>query len=424
MINEKRLISAVVNQKDIAPVLNSSNVDVLFMSHSDIWQYIKDYYYKNRSVVPKAVLEEAFSSEDFRVLSEDDTSGTVKHYLEQLRNEYAEHMLERTATGLAKDLGSKPTELLVQKLTEIVLDLQKATTAAKDLDITNQQQAVDYYTDVKRRMDENGGVLGVRFGYDSIDASYPTGIAGGQFIWVISRTNQGKSWLGLDIALNAWAQRKKILWVSLEMSPQSVRDRAYTFMSEGKFKISDLSRAQIDLDELEKWTASSMSGDGSFIVTSTDGMGDFTPAQLQAKIDQYAPDVVFVDYLQLMSDNRGSAGETERIRNVSKELKSLSLSNDIPIVTIVSASSNDTKEYSKPPEVFEVASSRQAAFDADLILSMFSNKQSDGTMITEIVAKKNRHGPLFSFNVIMDIENGNIREDWGAGLIDDEDDDI
>lgn len=418
MINEVRLISAIIDQKDIAPVINSANVDELFQSYGDVWLYMKEYYYKHRGIIPLDILEEEFA--DFKY---EKTTGTVKHYLEQLRDEYTSSTLERIARGLAKGIGVRPNDELIANMNKFMSALTKATSGIKDLDITDADKSMEHYSELHRRMEENGGILGIRSGFDSIDACYPTGWAGGQFIWVMSRTNQGKSWFALDLAINAWTQGFKVLFISLEMSPNSVRDRAYTFMSKGEFKISDLSRAQIDMDALKRWSGDNLGANGTFVVSSSDGMGDFSPSQLQGKIDQYGADIVFVDYLQLMSDNKGSQGETDKIRNVSKELKSLSMSNDIPIIAVVSASSNDTKEYNKPPEIYEAAGSKQAAYDADLVLSLFSNKVTEGGHSfhsTEICAKKNRNGPLFDFKVKLDIENGTITEAWEDDPFDDE----
>lgn len=410
MIHEGRLLSAIINNKDIAPVLNTPNVDMLFESFQDVWEFMKQYYIANRAIVPATVVEENFK--DFTILPEEHTAGTVKHYLEQLRENFTTNRLDRIAVGLSKSVGNHSNAEILKQLGSMMADLTKIASGVKDLDITDTEKSMEYYTEKKQLMEQNGGVMGIRTGLDSIDACYPTGFAPGQFIFIISRTNQGKSWFALDMALNAWAQGKKVIYVSLEMSPQSVRDRAYTFMSKGQFKMSDLSRAQIDLDEMKQWTNANMSSNGSFVVTSSDGMGDFSPAQLQGKIEQYGPDIVFVDYLQLMTDNSGSSGETDRIRRVSKELKSLAMTSGVPIIAVAAASSNDTKEYNKPPEIYETAGSRQAAYDTDLVLALISHRQHDDTLLTEIVARKNRHGPLFNFKVKLDIENGSITELW------------
>ncbi len=411
MQSEIRLISAVINERDIAPLINGSNVDQLFTSCGDVWEFIKGYYYKYREIVPKDILEDKFPENQYK-FKLIETSGTVKHYLEQLRDDYKATTLERVLRGASNDLGRKPNDELISYLNKRLGDLTKVSTAVRDLDITDHNKAVEHYIEVKRLMDENGGVLGTRFGYDSIDANYPTGKGSGHYIMILSRTNQGKSWLALDLAINAWAQGKRILYVSLEMSPELVRDRAYALMSSGAFTMSELSRAQIDISKMESWSSNNLKSDNSFVVVGSDSMGDFTPAALQAKIDQYGPDEAYIDYIQLMSDNKGSSGATERIRNVSKELKATAIMNELAVIGVASASSHETKEYFSPPQIYEVAESRQSAYDCDLVLALISKKQSDGTSLTEIIARKNRHGPLFDFILRMDIANGKISEEW------------
>lgn len=411
MINEIRVISAVIKEKDIAPLINGSNVDQLFSTYGDVWLFIKEYYVKHRQIVPADILNEKFKDDNhsFKLI---ETSGNVKHYLEQLRDEYTYTMLEKMTRGMANDLGRKPNMELLGNLHKRLVEISKVSNAVKDLDITDSNKAVEHFTDVKKRMEENGGVLGIRSGFDSIDANYPTGWGPGQYIMIISRTNQGKSWLALQLAINAWAQGKKILYVSLEMSPELVRNRAYALMSKGVFSMSDLSRADIDLGSMERWSSDKLDSDNSFVVIGSEGMGGFNNMHLQAKIDQYGPDIVFIDYMQLQEDNKGSSGETEKVRNVSKENKSTGMTNDIPVICVASASSNDTKEYFTPPQIYEVAGSKQSAFDADLVLSLISHKQRDGSSLTEVIARKNRHGPLFNFMLKMDIAAGNIEEVW------------
>lgn len=411
MLNEIKVISSIVSNRDIAPAINYGNIDQLFDTHGDVWKFMKDYYYNYRSVVPSDVLEERFG---FKAI---ETSGNVKHYIDQLRDDYVTSMVDRMARGIAKDLGKVPTDAIIDAINTKMVDLAAINNSIRDLDITDPDKANDYYEQKRKLMEENGGVLGIKTGFDSIDANYPSGLAAGQYIVILSRTGQGKSWLALQFAITAWAQGKKVLYVSLEIPAESVRDRAYTFMSDGIFGMSELSRASIDMEQIKLWTKESFNSDGSFIVTASDSMGDFSPAHLQAKIDQYAPDIVFVDYLQLMADRRNSSGSTERVRNTSKEVKSLAMINDVPIVMVASASMNEAKEYNSPPQIYENAESKQAVYDVDLCLALISHKQSDGTLLMEMACRKNRHGPDFGFLIKLDILGGSMTELFDQSLL-------
>lgn len=412
LVNELRVISAIIKNQDIAPALHEHEVDKLFVEHPDVWQFMKDYYYKYRAVVPSDIIIEHFPD-----VSLIDTSGNVKHYLEQLRSEYMASMLKRIVMGIGNDLGKVSVEDLVNVASAKLSDLASVSNSIRDLDITDAEKANEHYEERRRLMEENGGVLGIRFGFDSIDTNYPTGLAPGQYIAILSRTGQGKSWFALQLAINAWRQGKKVLVVSLEIPPETVRDRAYTFMSKGMFGMSDLSRASVDLEAVKLWTKDEFDSDGSFVVTASDGMGDFNPSHLQAKIDQYAPDLVVVDYLQLMSDRRNSSGSTDRVRSTSKEVKSLAMTNGVPIVMVAAASMNETKEYNSPPQIYENAESKQAVFDVDLCLALIKHEQNDGTLLLEMCCRKNRHGPDFNFQIILDIANGTMEETFNVSLL-------
>lgn len=404
MKNEIRVISSIVRDKNIAPALAMSNVDKLFFDCEDVWEFIKDYYYKHREIVPEDLLQERFELELV------ETSGTVKHYLEQLRDEYQTVQLDRIARGLAKDLDEKPNKAIISKLQEMMIDVIGVTADVKDLDITDTKLAIDHFIETKKRMEENGGVLGIRTGYDSIDASYPTGLAGGHYIAVLSRTGQGKSWFVLSIANNVIRQGKTVLYISLEMPPEDVRNRSYSLLSEGKFTMNDLGRANFDMDDMIKWSEETLENAGKLIVVGADGMGDFSTPMLQSKIDQYSPDLVILDYLQLEQDKRNSSGETERVRNASKENKATALVNNIPVIVVAAASSHETKEYNTPPQIYECAGSRQAVFDVDLLLSLISKKTGVSGYEMEVVSRKNRHGPDFDFRIEMDISKGVFKE--------------
>ena len=59
MNTEAALLSAICKNKDIATVL-TDNVDDIFISHRDVWEGLKSYYLKFRSVPDSSVLVEKF----------------------------------------------------------------------------------------------------------------------------------------------------------------------------------------------------------------------------------------------------------------------------------------------------------------------------------------------------------------------------
>ena len=70
------------------------------------------------------------------------------------------------------------------------------------------------------------------------------------------------------LAVNAWQQGFKPMIVSLEMSPETMRDRLYTIMGEGTFRNSDLARGNVNSDDFRSWSKRNFEDKNGFIIVS------------------------------------------------------------------------------------------------------------------------------------------------------------
>jgi replicative DNA helicase len=143
--------------------------------------------------------------------------------------------------------------------------------------------------------------------------------------------------------------------VSLEMSPENMRDRIYTMLGSGIFRASDFSRGSVNLDDFNHWANKKFVDKRGFILVSNEGMGDVTPQTVQGKIDQHRPDLVILDYHQLFNDTKKSNSEVERNRNISREFKLLAVRNNIPVIDITAATADDVSDHNNPPMLNQVA---------------------------------------------------------------------
>jgi replicative DNA helicase len=191
--------------------------------------------------------------------------------------------------------------------------------------------------------------------------------------------------------------------LSLEMSETEVRNRVFTIMGEGLWSHRKLSSGQIEIDDLKRWHNSKLAGKPEFHIISNDSGGDVTPLVLRGKIDQYKPDFVVVDYLQLMSPNTKSDNETVRMKNLSRELKLMAISEEVPIIAISSATPDDVTKLDTVPTLGQTAWSRQIAYDADWVMALGRGPNSD---VIECVFRKNRNGFMGEFLVQVDFDKG------------------
>jgi len=398
---EATLISAVCKNKDISTLL-ADNVDELFTSHRDIWESLKSYYYKFKAVPEAGVLMERHK--DFEPVEAKAETG---YYLDILKNEFISNKLKtiimRGGSALKEDAASR---VLAQMQSDLA-GLSRYTNNVRDLDIIDVESAARHYEAVKERSSVMGGAPGILTGFEAIDKAYPTGMAPGHLIVAIGWPGKGKTWFTAYLACKAWEQGFKPMIVSLEMSPENMRDRIFTMLGSGIFRASDLSKGDINIDDFRNWGNKKFEGKNSFVLISNEGASEVTPATIQGKIDQHKPDLVILDYHQLFNDNKRSNSEVERNRNVSREFKMLAVSNNIPVIDITAATADDISDQDNPPMMSQVAWSKAIEYDADMALAVHRYPQ---TNMIEIVSRKNRHGHDFNFYLDWDINRGIVKE--------------
>ena len=393
--SEAKLISAVLQDKQVH-VLLQANVENILRTHNDIWQFIRNYSEHNGTVPPVTLVVDKFR--DFHPV---DGVGATKHHLEELQADYLNDSLKDILRNTAADVqGGKGPEAL-ESLIQMTSELKKNTASIRDIDVTDIDDAIAYYQNVQRQNEL--GQIGIKTGLPGFDNYLPAGIMPGQLGVFLAYPGIGKSWLSLYFAVQAWKQGKSPMVVSLEMSETEVRNRVYTIMGDGLWSHRKLSSGEVELDMLKSWHEKNLQGKPEFHIISNDSGGEVTPSVMRGKIDQYKPDFVIVDYLQLMSPNQKSDNETVRMKNLSRELKLMAISEEVPIIAISSATPDDVNKLDTVPTLGQTAWSRQIAYDADWVMALGRGANSD---VIECVFRKNRNGFMGEFMVQVDFDKG------------------
>ena len=395
---EAKLISAVLEDKQIH-VLLQGNVDNLLRTHGDIWNFIRLYFENNSSLPPAELVTEKFR--DFEPIK---NVGATKHHLEELQGEYLNDSLKDILRSAATNVQNNQGVTALNDLITQTSELKKNTSAIRDIDVTDLESAIAYFENVKAQ--QALGHTGIKTNLPGFDNYLPAGIMPGQLGVFLAYPGIGKSWMALYFAVQAWRQGKSPMIISLEMSETEVRNRVFTIMGEGLWSHRKISNGEIELDMLKSWHSKNLAGKPEFHIISNDSGGEINPSVLRGKIDQYKPDFVIVDYLQLMSPNQKSDNETVRMKNLSRELKLMAIGEEVPIIAISSATPDDVNDLSGVPTLGQTAWSRQIAYDADWVLALGRATNSD---IIECAFRKNRNGFMGDFLVQCDFDKGYYR---------------
>ena len=402
MNTEATLISAVCKNKDIS-VLLAENVDELFISHKDVWDGLKSYYTKFKAVPEVGILQDKFKDFDPDIKATAETA----YYLDKLKNEYLTAKLKNIIIQSGASLKEDAASRVIANMQSQLSTLSKFTNNVRDVDVTDFELAGKHFQAVKERSAIMGGAPGILTGFEAIDKAYPTGMAPGHLIVAIGWPGRGKTWFTSYLACKAWEQGFKPMIVSLEMSPEDMRNRIYTMMGSGLFRASDFARGDVDIDNFNSWGKNKFENKNGFVLVSSEGVSDVSANTIQAKIDQHKPDLVILDYHQLFTDTKRSNGATERNMNISREFKMLAMTNNIPVIDITAATMDDVSDQDGPPILSQVAWSKAIEYDADMAIAI--HRYPDTNLI-EIVSRKNRHGSDFAFYLDWDINRGIIKE--------------
>lgn len=199
----------------------------------------------------------------------------------------------------------------------------------------------------------------IPFGFVGLD-NLTSGMAGGQLITIAGRTGTGKSAFALQIALNAAAMDKKVMYVSAEMSKMELAQRIVQQkigVPPHRIKMGDLTtddlrmiNAFIDKKEL----------DSLFIIDSVKNFD-----KINALVKESKPDLVIIDQLSLIEIGISAGSIRERYIYLTRKFKYMAKENNIPVIELAQLNRIEREEI---PQLNGLKESSNIAEDSDVVL--------------------------------------------------------
>ncbi len=399
---EVRLLNSIVDTQDYVTAVNSG-VENVFLEYRDVWNFIVSHYETHGKVPSKETIKQ--HHQDFEFIS---TPEPIAYYVDEAKKEslsYQTRGIVAKAHGLINESGPKEA---LSFLMEETSKLYKFSSNLKDTDLAGEWR--DRVNDLKTRSKNPKPIAGIPSGIDVIDKVFG-GWQPGDFVVLLGWTGVGKSFIARLFAVNAWKAGYRPLIISLEMNKQQEGQRLDTLLNngEGHFTNTDLIKANPGIvDGYEKWAQATFEGKHAIHLVTSEGLETADQNMVQAKIDQYHPDMVILDYHSLFDDSSGAKNETEKAKNLSKAFKRIAVKNGIPIIDVAAVTMSDGHSE-RPPELEEVAWSKQLAYDADLVLAIHRELSSD---LFQVVSRKVRRASHFGFYLRWNLETGKWAEEW------------
>lgn len=204
------------------------------------------------------------------------------------------------------------------------------------------------------------------------------------FVVVGARTSIGKTAFALNLAIQAAANKQKVLFVSMEMGRQSIFDRLFANLIQRNSW--DFKLAKVNLELMKQEMAAIK--DHFFFVHAPTATTDLV-ANLASKSKF---DLVIVDYLQLLKD-RSTKGETENLRlgRISSALKMIAGQRKCVVVSPAQLN-RDSEKAKREPTLADLRDSGCIEQDADTVLLLHRDDRESAK--ARVIIAKNRNGSV------------------------------
>ena len=288
-------------------------------------------------------------------------------------------VLTRSSGELDNDDVEKAISTLQSGLTEAT----KQTSKLRDFDIIQDwEERLAKYNEMR----ENPNALrGIPTGFHGLD-QITQGFRPQQFVVLVGEPKRGKSLFELIMANAAHYSGRTPLFVSFEMSVQEQLSRWDALRAKVDYNnvlTGNLSNAEMDRIERQMLLAKNMHP----FIMSEDSTSLTTVSALDAKVQEFRPDALYVDGGYLMDDDNGEPkGSPQALTNITRSMKRLAQKWDIPVVLttqVLSWKLGNKKTRAITADSIGYTSS--FVQDADLVLGVERNPDADDQSIIRVV---------------------------------------
>lgn len=320
---------------------------------------------------------------------------TVPVLVQELKREKARMELKQLAAEIDRKGDADPMEAIASLRAEAV-KLSALMEVNNDISVSGAYHLLlNRYEAIAAAQ----GVLGIPYPWEVLNEE-TQGMQGGQFIVFYGRPKSMKTWTAIEVAVHAYIRaRRRVLLYSREMSQIELLERVAVTIAKVDYKAFRKGRLQPDVKErvftilkelVEDEKAQGSIGSGHMpmmVVVSDKGVENAGGVSwLQSKIRDYKPDMVLVDGMYLMSDDRSKSRSTDwrQIAHISQDLKITAQQYDVPIIGITQA--NRSAEKGKGDDLTELAFADSIGQDADAVFRIIKIKNKE-TGLTELIIK-------------------------------------
>lgn len=380
-----QIISKILSTGSLDIVENNLLTDEYFVEYEDEFNYIVQHQKEYGNVPDKATFLAKFPDVELVEVTESD-----KYLVDTITEEWLYYksvpVVQKIAELLKTDANAA-AEYMIQSMSDL-----KPQYRLGGIDIIAQAD-VRYDRFMEHR--DHEATWTFTTGFPELDELVHGIEREEELIVLFARINQGKSWVLEKICTHVWQIGFNVGYISPEMSANSIGYRFDTLYKGFSNKSLMWANKEMDSTKYGDYIKSLRKHDNKFVVaTPLDFDKKITVTKLKKWVQQYKLDMIAVDGITYMTDERGKRGDTKTITltNISEDLMSLSIELKIPVLIVCQANRGGVLEadVNDTPELENIKDSDGLAANASKVFSLRQTK--DGVL--KIGIKKQRFGPI------------------------------
>lgn len=401
---------------------------------------IKDYYDRYKTPPTYELLEEHLVDdfENLQLLSlireTSCTESEVKYFIDEIRKRYNKYLAKKIADAIPDNESAFDKDEFNKELHRIQSKIERLYKNAVFTE-GDVKDSVDERIARYQFVEENPNLIsGVFTGYRELD-EYLWGIKNSELMVIAGASSSGKSLLMLNIALNTWLgsndplsdmpirnDGKNVIFFSLEMSKEQLEDRIDSNIAKivtnnitrGKMSDDDKQRYFKAMEFVKKYNKKFYICDiprGSKMID--------VEARYDAITSEFTPDLVCIDYLQLLAPNRTISQDWLSVGYVAEDMHEFCRSKNIPVITAAQRKAKGKKEKEAYNDTEDLGRSKMIGDNSSIVL-MIDNRENEMLKDDMLIhVTKNRQGAKGKFSLLKEFDKArieNLPDDWAADL--------
>ena len=333
--------------------------------------------------------------------SEAPSSENIEYYAKIVRDKYILRKIISSAVDMSTLAfeGKEDASTILDKVEQTIFSLSQNAFQGSFVHVEELLHGV-----LNKIGDQpKGSIIGISSGITDLDKLL-SGFQQSDLVILAGRPSMGKTALALTMARNAAVDYGyKVGVFSLEMSNMQLAERLIT--AEARLDGHLMRTNRLPSKDWKKLSnAADVLSETKLYIDDTPGMNVM---EIRAKARRLKAekdiDILFIDYIQLISGFGKSDNRQQEISQISRSLKALAKELNVPVIALSQLSRNVENRTDHRPIMSDLRESGAIEQDADVILFVYRkivySKKDEDRGMGEIIVAKHRNGPIGSVNL-------------------------